>query len=360
MKTNQQQRSLKDFELEQNQEKIILTKLLAAQRHFYLVTDKDGIVIRDNRETAAILGCASQTAEGLSVADLLENGFRVWNFIRDKVDKEKHLSQEMLVFVSGSGELVRILSEIYPVQINQDQNYYIIEGIKSAQEEPQTQDALMMLEIFADRIANEVLNPLNVIQGRIQLIKLDELVNEKFKHTCETLEKHAIRIQTTIERLLKFARLRQDSVPEKIDIAKVIQNVTEEWNSKQDIETDIVFNSSGEKLPLLLGSLQQFEAFFSSVIEFIIKESNPENRIVITTTNQVSKIKIKVEENQIKYSMQIEKLLAEPFYTHEKNDARTGIIETIIQIVLHTYKGELEVVPSSGGGIALVFYFPIV
>jgi signal transduction histidine kinase len=331
---------------------------LQEQKIFFLVSNREGKVIRGNRETMQLLRYSEEESATLQIGDLLENGFRVWKYLLDKLDSGKELFYEYLLFQDADGERSALNVRIYRITVPGSEQLIAIEGELPGRDPIPESNALQVLEIFADRIANEVLNPLNIIQGRIQLLSLTPAADEKIVHACSVLERNANRIQQSMEQLLRFARLRVDTVPQKIEISKILQMAADEWARRSDKNYPVKVKTPPKTAVHITGAETHLDALILGVLDFIQREVPGDEPVEMSGDATKAEIRIIIETGRTASPAHLEKLLTVPFYDPQEGDVRAGIGETIIQVVLQRYNAALKVEAADGDGIRINLCFP--
>jgi len=142
------------------------------------------------------------------------DGAKVWNYMtRHNPTRDFSPQHFEVTFTDNSGN--NHAKRIILHKLSIDQDYFLLESadINPTEFKSHAGSEYDLLNKFADSIANELMNPVNNISGRIQLLQSEMAHNAKHKKSLESLEKQVNRINETMSKLLTFARLKQDTIP---------------------------------------------------------------------------------------------------------------------------------------------------
>ena len=359
----QRTRELLSFESEKEFELNFLKTILAEQKTFIAITDRSGSVIYMNRSGENFLGMPEQSMLEENLIDYLENGLKVWNYSLIRLGKrDTHFSKEF-VFKNTLGELKPITLKVYEINDSRGRELIAFEGSINTEEKTERELAgnpMKLLERFAAGLANEILNPINVIQGRVQLIRSGNNISSELNRALEVIQKQSDRILSATERLVSFARLREDSVPQKILLNKIIENqLAGLANQNCTYHTKLDKNLSE-----LHGLNEDFEIMIRNLLSYFSERTGDNSEIYCATKNLHDSegknfVRLSIEDNHESNIDDLKQQFLLPFYDPKSKSDTMGISLTLICAIAERYHGRIQVKKSKYGGASVNITFPV-
>ncbi len=217
-----------------------------------------------------------QTPEGFlgnqSLQELIEDGYKVLT----------HIHQQLLQGKPVAGFRVSILpasQKIFNAHLNADflhgKNQHI-DGIIINLSNPLIHDEVLhrilrkeklaTIVHLANSLSHEIRNPINILYGRMQLLK-EEIKDQNFNKAFSSIQRQIERMLNITELLGKFDASKEDSVPEQCDITSIFETILEEKNtqfSQKEIEIDYV---GGGHSVMVEGNPIQFSDAFRYLLD---------------------------------------------------------------------------------------------
>ncbi|WP_457565927.1 hypothetical protein [Caldithrix abyssi] len=251
---------------------------------FTAIVHSDGDIVFLNRPAREILKIQTDEVEGLKFFDFLKDGEKVWQFLTMRWHDHPEQSISMDLYLSDKD-----FNEFpFPVIIKALQNhelYFIIQGKTLAEAESlsHSSDSSTLLKAFSESLANDLLNPLNVIWGRLQLFQSNPHLEQSDFHTIKLIERQLTRINDVISKLVAVTSLNRDLVPQRVFLNDVFKSLIQQPKLKDLLESQ---NSSIrfelDALPPIYGQSAQIELLLSTLIDLIFNLSGTNSRITIS------------------------------------------------------------------------------
>ena len=334
----------------------LLKESLRRAEGIFMIVDSGSQIVFLNESAENLLGIEGQDYIGNLLADHLVDGGKVWNFILDKIrdDDHREVRYQAKFIDSHNEEKPR---EISIKHLGGTAAYFLIQSTdsKAQLEHKRSTDEYQLFNKFADSIANELINPVNIISGRLQLLQAVFDEGDKTKKSLDILEKQVTRINEIMSKLLTFARLKQDTIPQKINVNELFKNILRDPSivpilEKKDIDLRHDLN---EPLAVLDGLISHFEILFKMLLE--ISCSCLDNKgLILVETNQLSsylnrewvkfKLTIDYTQSNLKKDVCLHAYLGET-----RSEIKSKSIEaTIIEHIIGHYQGIYELSRDDG------------
>ncbi len=217
---------------------------------------------------------------------------------------------------------------------------------ETSKPKPSAEPGYSILEKFAESIANELLNPVNVVSGRLQLIRQASGENKQNEKNLDAINRQVQRMDEIIAKLLTFARLKEDFVPQKVQINEVLQSLRMDPSISRLIErSDIALTFDVQQPSLMIsGQAAHFDLLFKTLLEISFDCLGSAGEIVVQTS-------------AAKQSVQVDFVLHYPqaFYSDElsltsflgetvASTRRKSIETTIINQIIRQYHGTTKLI----------------
>lgn len=212
------------------------------------------------------------------------------------------------------------------------------------------------LDKFAYVVSHDLKAPIRGIYNVIQWIE-EDLNNEmspEMKKYMSIISGRTKRIESLINGLLDYARVRKKTAVESIDLDKVIKEIVEDMVPRNFIVERF-------DLPVILGERLKIEQVFTNLISNSIKyNSQIEGRIVVSCKTFNDHYQFSVKDNGIGIDPEFHRKIFEIFQTlREKGEKEsTGIGLAIVKKIIDEQNGEIWVNSELGSGTEFVFTWP--
>ncbi len=330
-----------------------------------IILNEGGEVLFLNPAAQKILGMANETELNLSFFDFVNDGEKIWRYFIDQCPQFTEQIEKYQVVVKDFDNRESVQSVAISC-VDTENLYYLLqfESAASGVNSGSDHNGYDLIEKFAESVANELLNPINIISGRLQLLHNELGREEQHKKSLAALEKQVERINETMGKLSTFAHLKEDTVPQDVDVNVLLQEILLDPSIARLREMgDISLEYDLTEPPLIGGSASHFALLFKIILEICFNSLGSQGKITIRTGKRKKYLnKNWAEINFIlNYSSStfgnettLQAVLG------KKNDTiRLKSIETaIIKHFIHHYKGNYSIINPSPNQEELTWLFP--
>ena len=324
-----------------------------------LISNMQGKLIFLNRSGRQILGIEDIKHGDFFTQDFLEDGTKIWHFLLDYFKTEDQpLSEYPLVLLNNMRERYPGRARIRRVELDED--FLLIQVSEIARDETKFGQALngSALPDFADAVANELLNPVNVISGRIQLLKSQLEERDGLEATITGLQKQIQRINETINRLVTFASLKPENVMQKVQVEESLKrlrsdSLMQEFTAQNPDRLTVITEND---LPPLLGHSIDFDILFGIVSGMVIRCLGPEGSLEI----RAGKDKERGKENLVVvFNLQKKNITNVDCQVQKQLKIEKSIESSIAKHIIYTYNGEINFLFPNPNTEQIEIKFPI-
>ena len=344
----------------------LLLNSLRLVKQGLIILNKSGEVLFLNPAAQKILGISEEREINISFFDFINDGQKIWRYFTDHCPQVSRQIENYPLVVkdfnnSESAQIVNISCIIEP-----DNLYYLLqfETRKSPANGNGDQDGYELIEKFAESVANELLNPVNIISGRLQLLQNELGQDEQHQKSLAALEKQIERINETMGKLSTFAHLKKDTVPRDIDVNILLQEIMLDPSIARLREMGgVSLEYELEEAPLISGSVAHFALLFKIVLEICFNSLGSEGKITIQTGERKKYLNKNWAEVIfiLNYSSSTfgNETTLQAVLGKKNNTIRLKSIETaIIKHFIHHYKGNYSITNPSPSREILTLLFP--
>jgi PAS domain S-box-containing protein len=228
---------------------------------------------------------------------------------------------------------------------------------KHAEQEMQRADRLALVGQLASGLAHEIGTPLNVIGGNAELLRQDLLAQGLAVTELETIVAQADRISRLMERLLAFARAKEQpmaplSLP--MALAHALQLVEPRFRREAiTVTVDVPAD-----LPDVLGVEDQLEQVFLNVLVNAWHAMPTGGTVTIQArTTAEQQVQITVRDTGCGMSPETLARACEPFYS-TKGEQGTGLGLAICRQIVDGHCGTLRLDSTPGTGTTVTITLP--
>ncbi|MFT4413307.1 ATP-binding protein [Fredinandcohnia humi] len=215
-------------------------------------------------------------------------------------------------------------------------------------------EKLEVVSHLASSISHEVRNPLTVIKGILQMLKIDEWNDDKRTQFIEIALQEINRANDIIGNYLTFAKTVQQehiTVDLEQEINRSINIITPMANMNcVDIQTNIV--------PCYIkGDPQLLQQCFLNITKNCI-EAMPNGGILFISTQEINgSIEVEIRDNGEGMTSEQLKRLGEPFFTTKGREG-TGLGMMAVIKIIKLMSGRLDVTSNKNEGTQFRIFFP--
>jgi signal transduction histidine kinase len=212
------------------------------------------------------------------------------------------------------------------------------------------------LDKFAYVVSHDLKAPLRGIHNVIKWIE-EDLANElspELKKYLDIIPQRITRMESLINGLLDYARIRQRTMPEKTDVQKLVLDIVEAIVPR-DFKVEV------KELPVIITERLKLEQVFTNLISNAVKFAPGENAEIIISYREVGyQHEFSVKDNGIGIDPEYHEKIFEMFQTLREKDEQesTGLGLALIKKILNDHHGTIHVLSETGKGAEFIFTWP--
>lgn len=216
-------------------------------------------------------------------------------------------------------------------------------------------------QFFAD-ITHEIRNPLHTISGALEMMKMDELSDEKREKYHSNAEKQVDRINRLFKDLLILQRYDSDEhfiEQKEFDLATIGEHMVE-WYEDEADEKEIKLKVDTHSCKAI-GDPGKIEQVVDNLISNAVKYTN-EGIISLSYSRRNNEVIVRVEDTGIGISEEHLDRLFDRFYRTDKARSRdkggTGLGLAVVKSILNAHDTDIQVESKPGKGTSFWFSMP--
>lgn len=327
-----------------------------------IIANQQGDIVFLNQAAEEILGLDDDIYHDENLVSALVEGPKIWKYIVESCCKKETIEQTfMLKFFNTHQEILTRRIRIQAIEV--EQKYFLLQEQFGADESPIPDQEMEsdLLETFSESVANELLNPANVLSGRLQLMQAEIPDKDPLVKHVESISIQIQRIDEIIAKLLTFARLKQDFIPQKVNVNDILESVQLDPSiSRLTQRTGIDISLTPEQnTPILSGQVAQFDLLFKMVLEICFN---------CLGTAGVLKLSVHSEKDVVKVHFTLtyptdlydDELSLQTYLGADQGlDKQKSIETTIIKQILQKYNANYRVIRPERNIEKLELNFPV-
>ncbi|HID95249.1 MAG TPA: PAS domain S-box protein [Candidatus Latescibacteria bacterium] len=254
--------------------------------------------------------------------------------------------------------------EIEALSVLADQAAVAIKNVRDLVEKDRLQQQVMRADRLASigklaaDMAHEVLNPLNIISGRIQLLSKKTDHDPKTAKVLDVMLKQVERIVSIMNRLLLFSR-RTEPKRAPVDVAELIQETLELVAHQMSFENIRVATYLSPGLPKVAGDKGQLEQVFHNLIANARDAMQGGGKLTITARTRGSWLEIEFSDTGCGIPPENLNKIFDPFFTTKQEGNGTGLGLSITHGIVQGHGGDISVESKVGRGSTFTVRLPI-
>ena len=231
-----------------------------------------------------------------------------------------------------------------------------ITELKKMEEELEHSRRLADIGKMASYIAHEVRNPLGVIRGMTQLIRM-KFNGEVINDYTERIIKSVGMIDRIIEDTLDFARKKPPEI-ERVNLCETIKELVDSMPIKKKVSSKnatIIFEETGEWV--INGDRMRLVRVFENLISNALDAIPDGGYVKISFNRDENNVYVTVRDNGCGIDEKDINRVFEPFYTSKKHG--TGLGLSIVKKIVENHGGRISVRSKRGEGTAFTVQLPL-
>ncbi len=245
--------------------------------------------------------------------------------------------------------------------------------LKRAQQEIIRAEKLASVGRLSAGIAHEIGNPIAIVMGYLDLLKMEDITEDERKESVERTEAEIGRIHKIIRQLLDFSR-SSDGDAHPVAVHEIIEDLLEFLKIRPmmaEIEFILRLNAEDDKVYGDPGQLRQvFLNLILNAADAISSAAVPEGWIEIrseeiTEGEGAGKkggnpiLEIVFSDNGAGIDAEHVGDIFDPFYTTKAPGKGTGLGLSTSFAIIEKMKGKLSAVSEGGGGTSMIIHLPL-
>jgi PAS domain S-box-containing protein len=228
---------------------------------------------------------------------------------------------------------------------------------RQAEQELQRTDRLALVGQLASGLAHEIGTPLNVIAGNAELLRLELQAQGMQTAELDTIVEQADRITRLIERMLAFARAKEQAV-EPLALYIPLSHALRLLETRFRREAITVIVDVPADLPQVWGAVDQLEQVFLNILVNAWHAMPQGGRVTIQAC-ETSDHHVRIAFCDTGTGMSKEELAHafQPFYS-TKGDKGTGLGLAICKQIIESYHGSIHLDSTLGMGTTVTVVLP--
>lgn len=344
----------------------------------FLEAMEDGIVIRDRYRNVVYVNSSLKNLLGVTV-ELV--GRKLDTFMPPKIDGlDFNLDMEIVDEQSTISKIIDYENRYFEVRkfcIPAEQGSYMVATmvkeltghIRATKEKAALQRQMFLsskmaaMGVFASGVAHEMINPMTVIQGNLELMIKEEEFSLTGKKRLEKIHSSIVRIKEFLNRLRTLEKPGSREVFKEVSVNSVINNVQQLLTSSlatYGIELKLTL---GYDLPPFLGDSSLIEnallnLFINSRDAFERLDDDREREISIKTTmSPAGNLCIEFTDNAGGIAQEIQDKLFDPLFTTSEAKHQ-GLGLTLVREIIHQHDGDIFFFSTENAGTTFKIFLP--
>ncbi len=203
-------------------------------------------------------------------------------------------------------------------------------------------------------ITHEILNPLNIISGNVQIKLMEKDIPENDRKIYESIKKQVDRIDSVVDGLLRFSKQREPKMEEVnineliektlslLDYQLKLQNIAIEKEFDKNI-LSIIADSDQIEQVLMIILINARDALNKRELKAESDEQWKKKIMIATSSNIPSYVKISIADTGIGISPDIITKIFDPFFTTKPEREGTGLGLSIAHGIIEGHRGKIDV-----------------
>lgn len=372
----------KKTEKELSETKEFLENLIENTVDGIIICDLSGNIINVNSALEKMSGLEKEELIGEHVSLLIKENEELRKRFREKAVElfEKGNTSYETVFKRKDGKHVE--ADVNSSMIKDEKGDYIagVALIRDITEKKEIEEKLLQSEKLkslgelAGGVAHDFNNVLAAILGRVQLLRMSidakTKKQERRKSVCnlkkglEIIEKASLDGAETVRRIQEFSRVRtDDKYFAQVDINELVNNALEftkvKWKDGAESKgLKYKIKKELSPLPATAGCASELREVLTNLINNAVDAMPKGGQIRIMTFKDNGHISIKIEDNGIGITKNMQDRIFDPFFT-TKGVHSTGLGLSVSYGIINRHQGTIRVESVESRGTTFTIQLPL-
>ncbi len=225
-------------------------------------------------------------------------------------------------------------------------------------------EKLAALGKLAASVAHEINNPLSGILTYTKLMqrKLAQMTNgeyQRFKSYLRIMERETERCSTIVKNLLDFARRREPSFRDGVDVNAVIEEALTLVSNRLALQNITLEKELDQLPPIVADPAQLRQAFLNLLINAAeaIQDSSGTIRVKTSYLQDEDAVLVEISDTGVGIKEEDIPRIFDPFFTTKEKG--TGLGLSVVYGIINSHKGRISVRSKVGEGTTFTIKLPI-
>jgi len=239
---------------------------------------------------------------------------------------------------------------------------YLLEKLKSTQDDLLQAEKLTSLGQMAASIAHEINNPLAGVLVYTNLLSKkvagDVFTREEALGYLSKMESEVSRCSRIIRKLLDFARQTEPNL-RLVDINQVLEQVLSMVGHQAQLQNVEVIKELSPSLPAVMADFDQLQQVFTNLSLNAIQAMPEGGRLMLRSSVADSEVKVDVRDTGCGIPRESLAKLFTPFFTTKEKGKGVGLGLAVVHGIVERHKGKVKVQSEVGKGTTFSVYLGI-
>jgi signal transduction histidine kinase len=239
---------------------------------------------------------------------------------------------------------------------------YLLDELKTTQEDLIQAEKLTSLGQMAASIAHEVNNPLAGVLVYIQLLNKkisgDNIAKETILNYLSKMDSEVNRSTKLIRNLLDFARQSPPAL-RMVDINEVVNHALELAAHSAELQNIAVAKELHPSLPKVMADFDQLQQVCTNLILNAIQAMSEGGELTLGTETVDGQVRIEVRDTGCGISPENMRRLFTPFFTTKGKRKGVGLGLAVAYGIIQRHQGRIEVQSKEGEGTTFTISLPV-
>ncbi|MEK9630227.1 MAG: PAS domain S-box protein [Nitrospinota bacterium] len=363
------QRELADKEVNK------LTHTLDQVPQGILMTDVDGFIIFANPAFEKITVYSLNDVIGMN-PNLLKSGTQTpefykqlweviftgkpWRGVLKNKKKNGQFYWESVVIspvVNDVNKITHFISIRDDITLEKEKEFQL----QKVQKQLLTSEKLAGIGQLAAGVSHEVLNPVNIISVRNQMLKRKHEKDPEISEFASKMDFEIKRIQKILSSLLAFSRASSKEL-ENCTLSEVVEDVLVLVEDEFKLDSIEIKRNWGESIDLLLDKDKMRQVVFNLLNN--AKYAMPKGGVITVGCNEVDRkgqnfCQFVFSDTGVGMNEEVKSKAFDPFFTTKPEGEGTGIGLSVIHGIVKDHEGHIFIESEEGKGTTFILEFPI-
>lgn len=263
-------------------------------------------------------------------------------------------------------EVIRLLSILSKESSLVMENAFLYENLRKehesllkAQEQIIMSEKLSSLGKLTSGASHEILNPLNIIYGNIQMLLMDKKLDSRFSKSLNIMKNQSDRIANIINSLLQFSQKNKSEI-KPVNINEIFEKVLLLSGYQIRFDTIDITKEFDKNLPFVMGDEEKLsQAFFNFLSN--ASDSMPDGGLlkIFTGTSGNKFVEIKMQDTGCGISEENLGRIFDPFYSTKEIEG-TGMGLFLSYGIIQDHGGLIKVKSIVDKGSTFIVLLPAI